>query len=173
MKRTTIALFTVITAALIYQHSQKSVASDPIPPSLIGEWEDKGHTNSSNQEYTDTLHLFPDGSYEELYTLFTFASIYSPCQTTNNSTDKGSFTVKGNEITFHPQTTSVDKLASCASLYSGWVAPASLPKTYNHSNEYIVNSFSLQNNGQTLEVTQTGGNVKTINPHEIYQKSGS
>ncbi len=166
MKRTIIALATVVTATLIYQHPKQSVASDPIPPSLIGEWEDKGHKN-----YSDTLRLNPDGSYYEVYNTYTSESVYSQCTTTNSQTDKGSFTVKGNEITFHTQTSTVENFAGC--VWGPMAAQTSLPKTYKHSNHYMVISFSLQNNGQTLELTQTGGNVKSVMPHEIYQKSSS
>ena len=158
MKRTIIALATVITATLIYQHSEKSVASNPIPPSLIGVW--KGN---------DTLRLYPDGSYYVvLITRESTGGRYNECSTGVSRTTIGSFTINENKITFHIKTLSVKDFMGCA----GWTRFAPFPKKYSYQNRYIVDSFSLQNNGQTLVLKQSGGNLNT-STQVSYRKSRS
>ena len=158
MKRTIIALVTVVTATLIYQHSEKVVASDPIPPSLIGDWEIKG--DQKNTVAKDLkLHFYDDGSFSfKIDTVTRPGGIYGQCATFEFSNQTGRFNVNENKITLHYLTGSENGYAACALS----VTPTSTPKSYNQ-NRYKVVSFSLQNNGQTL--------VLTDNQQAIYQKS--
>jgi hypothetical protein len=136
------------------------IASNPIPPPLIGVWREK------QQRKTDRLALNSDGSYYEVITTFgPPGGAYNNCSTANSRTIKGSFTINGNEITFHLKTLEVKNFAGCG----GMPALTSYPKNYTYPNTYIIESFSLQNNGQTLVLTQTGGNVKS-DPQSMYQK---
>ncbi len=137
-------------------------ASDPIPPSLIGEWKMGGNK--------DVLVLNPDGSYyNQLMVETRPGGVVDACATFAFRTTRGRFTVNENKLTFHLQTLTVNDFASCA--YS-FTTPTSVPKTSRYSNEYIVDSFSLQNNGQTLALKQIGGNIAT-STQGLYQKSGS
>ncbi len=160
MKRTIVALATVIAATLIYQHSEKVVASNSIPPSLIGVWK-RGDD--------DIIGLHSDGSYYEIVNTFGApGGAYNQCSTVVSRTTKGNFTVNGDKIAFRLKTLSVEKFAACG----GFLRNASAPKYYTYPDAYIVDSFSLQNNGQAIVFKQTGGNV-TEYSHGIYQKSRS
>ena len=99
MKRTIIALVTVVTATLIYQHSKKVVASDPIPPSLIGVWEIKGDKTNTVAEDRN-LHFYDDGSFSYKTEKVTRpGGIYGQCATFEFTKTIGKFNVNENKIT--------------------------------------------------------------------------
>lgn len=133
-------------------------ASDPIPPSLIGEWKiDENKTE---------LYLNPNGSYKlQLMNETRPGGIYDPCATFAFKTIQGSFTVDENKLTFHEQTVSDNDYASCSFYFT---TPTSVPKSYSSQKSY-VSSFSLLNNGQTLVLTGIEGGVDNRS-QSTYQK---
>lgn len=133
---------------------------------LIGAWKRGGNVSGDDE----TVTFSSDGRYSsKLETTTRPGGVYGSCATFEFYTTVGRFAVNGSQITFQPQTMNQNSYAACGTAF---VNQTSLPKQSTFQNTYIVDSFSLENNGQTLVLQQTGGNIKTATQGN-YQKSSS
>ncbi len=148
MKRTTIAVATVIATTTIYNSSERAVAYYSAPSSLIGIWKITTHTQYGNYPTTtEELHLNPNGSYFVIQTNFASPQASgSNCQLTDTAVVRGTFAVYGNTLTFFHQTRSFNRQKVCA----GQIINPTAITNYNESNQKEIAQFSIQNNGQAL-----------------------
>lgn len=163
MKRTNIALVTLLSAIVLSQYSCKSQA-DPIPSALVGTWK------SGNG---DTFGMGSDGSY--YYYISKFGppgGAYGNCTTALFLTTRGRFTVNGSQVTYYPQTYEESTLGGC----SGANGPISLPKQSTYKDGvYSVYEIYFGNNGQNLAISYVKVNLDNPSARgtQIYQKKSN
>ena len=120
---------------------------------LVGTWTGKDTNNSET-----TLYLYNDKTYKDAVTTTIPTGSYS--STLKFLTVNGTYSITGNTIRFDLANSSTSEAATSAVGSS----PLIQTGTFNDQGMYMIDSFSVTNNGKTLLLQQTGGNTTATFP---------
>ncbi len=121
---------------------------------LVGSWTGKDTNNSKT-----TLYLYNDKTYTDMVTTTTTPT-GSNSDTLKFLTVNGTYSITGNTIRFDLVKSNTSE-AVVSAVGSSPLIPTG---NFNDQGMYMIDSFSVTNNGKTLLLQQTGGNTTATFP---------